>query len=91
MPPRPESQLDPVTLHNIALMNMDTDIVEGFEKLHFLLEANPCPPETFGNLLLLYIKHEYYSYAADLLAQFPQAAFELLDPVSRVKALISNN
>ena len=30
---------------------------------------NPFPPETFGNLLLLYCKYEYYDLAADVLAE----------------------
>jgi tetratricopeptide repeat protein 30 len=67
----------------MALLNMEREPANGFEKLHFLLEANPCPPETFGNLLLLYIQHEHYGFAADMLAQYPQAAFELLDPADR--------
>jgi tetratricopeptide repeat protein 30 len=50
-----------------ALMNMTDMPTEGFEKLQFLLEQNPCPPETFGNLLLLYCKHDYYDLAADVL------------------------
>ena len=51
-------ELDPVTLHNQALMNMDENPTQGFEKLQFLLQQVPCPPETFANLLLLYLKHE---------------------------------
>ena len=51
-------ELDPVTLHNQALMNMDSKPTEGFEKLAFLLQRNPFPPVTFGNLLLLYCKYE---------------------------------
>lgn len=58
MPPRGEEELDPVTLHNQALMNMETHPTEGFEKLQFLIQQSPFPPETFGNLLLLYCKHE---------------------------------
>mgnify|MGYP000017625917 CR=1 FL=1 len=50
-------------------MNMDTKPTEGFEKLQFLLGQNPFPPETFGNLLLLYCKYEYYHLAADVLAE----------------------
>ena len=37
MPPRGEDELDPVTLHNQALMNMDEDASGGFKKLNFLL------------------------------------------------------
>lgn len=58
MPPRGEEELDAVSLHNQALMNMDTDATQGFEKLQFLLQQNPFPPETFGNLLILYVKYE---------------------------------
>ncbi len=47
-----------MTLHNQALMNMEGNPTQGFEKLQFLLQQNPFPPETFGNLLLLYIKYE---------------------------------
>ncbi|GAB1286459.1 Tetratricopeptide repeat protein 30B [Apodemus speciosus] len=43
MPPRAEEELDPVTLHNQALMNMDAKPTEGFEKLQFLLQQNPFP------------------------------------------------
>ena len=52
-----------------ALMNMEDRPTEGFEKLQFLLQQNPFPPETFGNLLLLYCKYEYYDLAADVLAE----------------------
>ncbi|KAJ3193110.1 Tetratricopeptide repeat protein 30A [Irineochytrium annulatum] len=69
MPPRLEQELDPVTLHNQALMNMDEDPTSGFEKLNFLLQQPPTPPEAFGNLLLLYVKYEYYDLAADLMAE----------------------
>ena len=34
-------------------MNMELKPTEGFGKLQFLLQQNPFPPETFGNLLLL--------------------------------------
>lgn len=51
-------ELDPVTLHNQALLNMDSKPTEGFEKLAFLLQQPSFPPVTFGNLLLLYCKHE---------------------------------
>lgn len=68
MPPRTEEELDPVTLHNQALMHMDEDPTSGFNKLNFLLSQPPFPPETFGNLLLLYIKYGYYDLAADVLA-----------------------
>lgn len=80
MPPRAEEELDPVTLHNQALMNIDSQPTEGFEKLQFLLLQNPCPPETFGNLLLLYCKHQYYDLAADVLAENAHLTYKLLTP-----------
>jgi len=89
MPPRSEEELDPVTLHNTALMNMDTDPSGGFRKLNFLLQNPPCPPETFGNLLLLYCKpqHAFYDLAADVMAEnshlvykhLPQDLYHYLD------------
>lgn len=69
MPPRNEHELDPVTLHNQALMHMDTEPTTGFRKLNFLLSRPPFPPETFGNLLLLYSKFQYLDLAADVLAE----------------------
>ncbi|KAM3722090.1 Tetratricopeptide repeat protein 30A [Dirofilaria immitis] len=95
MPPRLEEELDSVTLHNQALINMDdnpsddkfcldlsleyfTDAFLGFAKLQYLLSQNPCPPETFSNLLLLYCKYEYYDLAADVLAENADLASKYL-------------
>lgn len=72
MPPRSESELDAVTLHNSALINMaDGDLGTGFRKLNFLLSQpeSSSPRETLANLLLSYIKHQYYDLAADVLAE----------------------
>ncbi|XP_064601290.1 intraflagellar transport protein 70A-like [Liolophura sinensis] len=80
MPPRSEEELDAVTLHNQALMNMDALPTQGFEKMQFLLQQNPFPPETFGNLLLLYIKYEYYDLAADVLAENAHLTYKYLTP-----------
>ncbi|KAM5280530.1 intraflagellar transport protein 70B-like [Ctenodactylus gundi] len=80
MPPRAEEELDPVTLHNQALMNMDARPTEGFEKLQFLLQQNPFPPETFANLLLLYCKYEYFDLAADVLAENAHLTYKFLTP-----------
>lgn len=82
MPPRSEEELDAVTLHNQALLNMDTKPSEGFEKLQFLLQQNPFPPETFANLLLLYCKYQYYDLAADVLAENVHLTYKYLTPVS---------
>lgn len=78
MPPRSEEELDVVTLHNQALMNMEEHPTQGFEKLQFLLQQNPFPPETFGNLLLLYIKYHYFDLAADVLAENTHLTYKFL-------------
>ncbi|XP_046402785.1 tetratricopeptide repeat protein 30A [Ischnura elegans] len=80
MPPRSEEELDAVTLHNQALINVNTNPSECFEKLQFLLQQNPFPPETFGNLLLLYCKYEYYDLAADVLAENAHLTHKYLTP-----------
>jgi len=80
MPPRSENELDAVTLHNQALMNIDAKPTDGFGKLQFLLQQNPFPPETFGNLLLLYCKYEYYDLAADVLAENAHLTYKYLTP-----------
>lgn len=49
--PRNEEELDPVTLHNQALVGMETDPTSGFRKLNFLVANPPFPPETFGGWL----------------------------------------
>jgi len=78
MPQRIEEELDPVTLHNQGLINIDLDITGGFEKLKFLLGNPPFPPETFGNLLLLYCKHGYHDLSADILAENSHLTYEFL-------------
>ncbi|OWR43126.1 intraflagellar transport protein 70A [Danaus plexippus] len=80
MPPRHEHELDAVTLHNIALTSIDIKPNDGFEKLHFLLQQDPFPHETFANLLLLYCKFEYYDLAADILAENAQFTYKYLTP-----------
>uniref|UniRef100_A0AAR2JM64 Tetratricopeptide repeat protein 30 n=1 Tax=Pygocentrus nattereri TaxID=42514 RepID=A0AAR2JM64_PYGNA len=84
MPPRSEEELDPVTLHNQALMNMDTKPSEGFEKLAFLLQQSPFPPVTFGNLLLLYCKYEYFDLAADVMAENAHLTYKFLSTVREI-------
>ena len=41
-----------MTLHNLALMHMDSDPTGGFRKFNFLLQSPPFPPETFGGWTL---------------------------------------
>ena len=71
MPPRAEEELDPVTLHNTALCNMEEGPTIGFKKLNVLLQNPPFPPETFANLMLLYCKpiYSFYDLAADVMAE----------------------
>ena len=78
MPPRGEEELDPVSLHNTALMHMDSDPSPGFRKLNFLIQNPPFPPETFANLLMLYCKHQYYDLAADVLAENAHLTYQFL-------------
>jgi len=80
MPPRDESELDAVTLHNQALTEMEEKPTEGFRKLNFLLHQHPSPPETFVNLLLLYCKHSYYDLAADILAENAELTYKYMNP-----------
>lgn len=78
MPPRSEEELDHVTLHNQALMHMDNDPASGFQKLQFLLQQDTFPKETFANLLLLYIKYDYFDLAADVLAENTELGYKHL-------------
>jgi tetratricopeptide repeat protein 30 len=78
MPPRLESELDPVTLHNHALINSDDDATGAFKKLSYLLANPPYPPETFGNLLLLHCKYQNYDIAAGLLAENSHLTYKYL-------------
>jgi tetratricopeptide repeat protein 30 len=96
MPPRNVNELDPITLHNLAIMNMDEDPTGGFEKLTFLISSENFPRETFVNLCLLYLKYEvniyvdriiyifvifkYYDFAADLLAENTDMTFKYMEP-----------
>eukprot|EP00736_Rhodelphis_marinus_P009329 Rmarinus@m.30146 len=75
MPPRSEGELDAVTLHNHALMHMDTDPTGGFKKFNFLLQNPPCPPETFPNLLVLYVKYGFFDRAADAMAEYSDLTY----------------
>lgn len=78
MPPRSDEELDPITLHNQALIHIESDISDAFARLQYLLSQNPFPPETFQNLLLLYCKYEYYDLAADVLAENAHLTYKYL-------------
>ena len=81
MPPRNEPDLDPVTLHNVEITNLDEDVESSFDKLRFLITLNPSPPETLHNILIFYLKHQFYDITADLFAQFSEVVNDLLEPV----------
>jgi tetratricopeptide repeat protein 30 len=88
LPPRSEPELDPVTLHNMAL----TDPVNGnvtLRRLGFLMELGSISPvETFSNLLILCCKNEMFDTAADILAEHAHLTYKYLSPVN-IKQLIS--
>lgn len=80
LPPRSEPELDPVTLHNLALTDTTGGIGTSLRRLAFLLEIGPptCPAETFANILLLCCKHEMYDTAADMLAEHAHLTYKYL-------------
>lgn len=78
MPPRLDSELDPVTLHNQAIIYVDDDPSAAFKKLTYLISNPPYPPETFGNLLLLHCKYQNYELAAALMAENAELTFKYL-------------
>lgn len=66
MPPRHESELDPVSLHNQALMNAEQDPTGAFRKLSYLLP-----------ILLIHLKHLgiYYYYIVNIKVMMSQQAY----------------
>eukprot|EP01084_Bolivina_argentea_P067242 122502_1 len=100
MPPREESELDHVTLHNTALLQLlqPNTLNEGFRKLNFLITQQSFPPETFQNLLISYIKHDLYDLAADVLAEnahlhelyLDNELYDLLDAIITSSAANTN-
>lgn len=89
MPPRNEEELDTVTLHNLALVNIEKDPDGSFKKLNFLLKNPPCPPEALANLLILYCKYEQYDLAHDVLSENEELKMKYLsdEEVSYISAL----
>jgi len=47
MPPRNEEELDPVTLHNQALMNIEEDATNGFKKIELFAEQSTISTRDF--------------------------------------------
>lgn len=78
LPNRNEEEIDPITLHNLALVTMEDNPSASFAKLTFLLGSESMPPETFRNLLIGYCKYDYYTYAADLLAENADLALKTM-------------
>jgi tetratricopeptide repeat protein 30 len=72
--------LDAVTIHNDAIINIAEDPSIGIQKLEFLLSKQPFPPETLSNLLTLYTSHGQDHLAAVLFETNKCLAQELLPP-----------
>jgi len=89
MPPRSDEELDSVTLHNFALVNIEKDPDDSFKKLNFLLKNPPCPPEALANLLILYCKYEQYDLAHDVLSENEDLKMKYLteEEISYISAL----
>ena len=81
MPPREDSELDSVTLHNLALVEIEKDPDDSFKKLNFILKNPPCPPEALANLLILYCKYEQYDLAHDVLSENSELKMKYLTQV----------
>jgi len=58
---------------------MGLDPTDGFEKLQHLLATGSAPQMTFPNLILLYLKFEYFSLAADTMAENTDLANKHMD------------
>lgn len=80
MPPRPLEELDPITLHNKALAEIQTDPSMCVRKLQFLITQPPFPVEAFTNLISIYVQHGLFDLAADLIAENRSLALTTLDP-----------
>lgn len=83
MPPRNQDELDSTTLHNLGLINLDSEPLTSFDKLRFLLASAapqnvPLPDETFFNILLIYINNNHYDIAARLIFEEEEITFKYL-------------
>lgn len=89
MPYRSDEELDSVTLHNLALVNIEKDPDDSFKKLNFLLKNPPCPPEALANLLILYCKYEQYDLAHDVLSENEELKMKYLteEEIAYISAL----
>lgn len=83
LPPRNEDELDAISLHNNAILNMKPNPLETLKKLRYLMEQETFPPETLQNLLIIYSRFEQYDLMADLLAVYEEYRDKYLSPVRR--------
>eukprot|EP00388_Colpodella_angusta_P005172 GDKJ01016178.1.p1 GENE.GDKJ01016178.1~~GDKJ01016178.1.p1 ORF type:complete len:782 (+),score=139.78 GDKJ01016178.1:55-2400(+) len=68
VPPRPEEEVDYITLHNLALFEADSKPQESFRKLAHLVDNRRAPATTLKNLLILFCRAGLFNRAADLQA-----------------------
>lgn len=80
MPRMLEEDRDAVTLHNEAIIcDVESGDLDGcFKKLQHLISNASYPPETFANIILLYVQNGYEDLAATLLAENTDLTYELL-------------
>lgn len=88
LPPRNEDELDAISLHNNAILNIKPNPVETLKKLRYLLDQETFPAETLQNLLILYTRYEQFDLIADLLAVYSEYKDKYLSGViSTIKLL----
>jgi len=72
--------LDTLTIHNDAIINIEEDPSIGIQKLEFLLSNQCMIPETLSNLLTFYISHGQDNLAGETFERNKHLAQELLPP-----------
>jgi len=78
-------ELDPISLHNIALTNVKEKPSECFHKLSYLLQQPALPSETLANLLILYCQFDQYDMIADTITLYEELQYKYLTPVKLYK------
>ncbi|KAG9509857.1 Cleft lip and palate transmembrane protein 1 [Fragariocoptes setiger] len=96
MPLRNLNELDPVTLHNQAILFCSyKEIEESYDKLQYLLSQKfvgaECPDETFPNLLIICCQNQLYDIASELMTDNSDLAYQCLseDLYDFLQAIIS--
>ena len=80
IPRRLETQVDSISLHNMAILQSQANPSDACDKLtHILSQPNIEVDEAFKNLVLLHIQQGNIASAADLLAQHEKLSKDLLD------------